>query len=264
MLHLLWMIPNILHQFFISNAKLHSIPTTWANFTKKTCRIHPIWEYKLWNNDYIKKITSHYYPHMTEYFTDNVLPVVQADIGRYLALKHFGGWYFDFDYELFRPLDSFRHKKIILPLEQSKETIDSNKKIGNAILASEAQHWFWDLVLDQLPPPEFFKQKLSNDDILNSTGPDKLTLLYNTLSQSQQQEITLPKEIAFHTTLPIMMSSNEYNTIKNNKKVFGIHHTHSSWRDNNLHKNLRRRKYATHWFSRILLKIWNAYKQRKN
>ena len=103
------MIPKILHQIFIvaNNKNDITFPSLWKKFTQKNVQLHPSWEYIYWNNDTLHTLVHTQYPHLQQYFTNNVPPVIQSDIGRYLILYHYGGWYCDFDYELWKTLDKW-------------------------------------------------------------------------------------------------------------------------------------------------------------
>lgn len=258
------MIPNILNQIFISNTNLLVPPRIWHNYTQTTRKLHTTWEYKFWDNARLKELVDSHYPHLKNYFVESIPAIIQSDIGRYLILKHEGGWYLDFDYEVFRPFNVWNQNNIVLPLEQSME--DNSPKpnrIGNAILASVPGHWFWSLILDNLPHAEFFTSNITHEAILTTTGPTRVTEIYDALTDSQKQEITTPRRVHFHYPTPHMMTSKEYKDIKMNSKIYGLHHTHSAWRDSNLHKNIQRRKYASNIFIRPLLDWWGRYKARK-
>ena len=124
------------------------------------------------------------------------------------------------------------------------------------------KHWFWDLVLHKLPDPSILIDSIAHETILNTTGPMFLTKLYDALSDTQQESICRPERLEFHHPVPIMMTRKEYRTLKKNDTLYGLHHTHSSWRDDELLKNIQRRRLARNPIVRPFMELWAKYKQR--
>lgn len=259
------MIPKILHQIFIANEKIKTFPYEWKRFVKKAKSLHRDWEYILWDKKRLYHFIEEHYPQYQLYFTEHTPFVVQSDIGRYLILKHMGGWYFDCDYEIIQPLNVWEDNSIILPYERAPQEKEGENEefihgqIGNSILASEPNHWFWDYILKDLPDYTFFTQNIEHDDIIHTTGPKKLTNILNSLSDKEKKAINCPHRNHFHVPTLHHMSSEEYNDILSRPGVYGIHHTHSSWRDHELLKNIRRRILYRNPITRPLIKAWEKY-----
>lgn len=257
-------IPSVMHQIFISNDKIPKLPKQWKTYTKKAIALHPKWHYMYWDKNALYDFIGEHYQAFVPYFTDTVPVVIQADIGRYLILKHFGGWYFDYDYELVQSLDVWNTHSILLPCEREpNETENTAIQIGNAILASIPQHWFWDMLLETLPPAEQFPLNISHQEVIETTGPNKITNLYLGLDEAQQASITCPQSICFHTPTVHHLSSHEYKMLLLNPDLYGIHHTHCSWRDDDMLKNIKRRKYLFHPLTRPLIQKWGEYLEKK-
>lgn len=265
------MIPRIFHQIFISCPKLPVPPKICKKYIKKLKKLHPHWEYHYWDTNTLHSFIHTQYPAFSEYFSHAIPPVIQSDIGRYLILQYYGGWYLDLDYEFLRPIDVWNDKKnIVLPL--SNDGTENGREIsfafGNAIIGSAPQQTLWSSMLESLPPPDFFTADISSHTVFTTTGPSRLTKIYATLSAEEQAEILTPSKIHFHYTIPLMMSFSDYRKIKKNKEIFGIHHTYSSWIDKNVHKNITRRQFAKNIFIRPFFlyyhkRLQNLKKTRK-
>ncbi len=147
-------IPKIIHQIWIGPKKL---PKKCIPLMKSWTRLHPDWEYKLWNNEDLKSFKC--FSGRAISSSKNIGSKV--DILKYEILYRYGGVYIDADFESLQPLD--------ILVENSKFFVGlfANDIIGNGIIGSIAQHPILKTLL------EFFKktERLSRNNPLKQTGP---------------------------------------------------------------------------------------------
>ena len=100
-------IPKKIHQIWIGNEPL---PIHKKLYTKSFKKIHPSWQYKLWNNN---DITEDNFPLTFSYITKVLNSDVKgkfakaADLMRYEILFHQGGFYFDTNIELLQDIEKY-------------------------------------------------------------------------------------------------------------------------------------------------------------
>ena len=268
-------IPDIIHQVFVSSDKLVDFPKEWQRYAKQAQKLHPKWQYMYWDAKSLREFITKYYKKCLPYFENHIPAVVQSDIGRYLILHTYGGWYLDFDYELLKPLDIWQDNDLILPYARDTElgteytdttwdSLEDEAKVSysNAILASKPKHPLWEKMITSLPPASFYSYDMHAEHILKTTGPAQLTKVYSLELRRKNLPVLHPKREVFHTPLPKKMSFFQYHKLKNNDNVWGLHHTHSSWRDHELQKNLNRRKYYSNILMRPLILLRGLIKRR--
>jgi mannosyltransferase OCH1-like enzyme len=139
------------------------------------------------------------------YDTYKNLPIFiqKLDFFRYLALYHYGGFYFDMDVEPFKPLDeSILNHSAVFPVDEYANSIDcqnprmnsyclvgQNFLLGQYAFGATAKHPFMKVLLDQIKQNvdnynEIAKQidKRGKESIhyfvYKTTGPDFVTDCY--------------------------------------------------------------------------------------
>lgn len=75
----------------------------------------PDWDYRLWSNDEQEALFAETFPGLIERFRRIPYPMGRADLARYAILYRYGGFYFDTDYKLLRPIgeDWLAHSMVI-------------------------------------------------------------------------------------------------------------------------------------------------------
>lgn len=223
------MIPKIIHQTY----KTKVLPEKYLQYQKSLLFYHPDWEYRLWTDEENESFLKDLYPQYYNVYKTIPIKIMQFDFIRYAYLYHFGGLYLDLDYEMLKSFDLINYN-ILLPRES-----DDQKPIflGNSILASQPRHPFWEILLNTISKqisnlPEY----ISEDTVLNTTGPGMITNVYNSLASKEKIDIYIPPRLLFNP--PIPNSKKEYDTLKLNNLSYGIHYCYGSWRALSLRKRL--------------------------
>jgi len=104
---------------------------------------HPDWLYVLWTGDTLLRLASARYPQYEYFVSENVSPVVRADFGRLMVLRHWGGLYVDLDYLCLRPVDELlKGRQLVIP-EVRPGTVT------NSFIASVPDHPLLNLALEE-------------------------------------------------------------------------------------------------------------------
>lgn len=263
------MIPFIMHNVFLSKTTHkhaeRAIPYIWKRYKKTFKNIHRHWQHMLWTYDNAMPFIKAQYPKWQRFFCDIPVPVVQADILRYMVLSHFGGWYFDLDCEAIRPVDTLCNNEVALPLERSVAFGDAYNQIGNTVLASKPHHPLWDAVLANIL--EHKNEILAIADhnkerIIALTGPTLVQRTFDALDTTAQKRCNVLKREHFHMPMSHPLTHTEYKTLRKNRDVFALHHSDSTWRNTDTRALFRRKIIARIAFLHTLSKAWAYLKQR--
>ncbi len=180
------MIPKIIHQTWKDNF----IPESFLHWQKSWIEMHPDFEYKLWTNEDIEDLIGQQSKEIKNLFFNYDDNICRIDIARYLILQKYGGLYVDLDFECLHPHHKlFEGHQLIFGLEpdthsQRKKAALSgiNSIVGNAWIASNPNHPFWQHLLNYLI------QVQNKDDVLELTGPFALT---RAISSFEIKEISI-------------------------------------------------------------------------
>ncbi len=95
------LIPKIIHQIWLGS----SFPEKYKKWQQSWLKCNPGWEYKLWTDADVKKLTLH----NRKLFDAGVNYGQKVSILRYEILYQFGGLYVDTDFECFKSFDVLNH-----------------------------------------------------------------------------------------------------------------------------------------------------------
>lgn len=200
-------IPKIIHQTW----KTRHIPSQYVEWMRSWSKNHPDWKYMFWTDEAARDFIAEKYPHILPAYDGYLENIRRADAMRYAILHEYGGVYADLDMESLLPIDSIIRKySCILPQEPYEHPIiDSNTEhlVINALMACRPKHPLMKKYVDNIP--KYFHMW----NVLDSTGPHYITLLYNEYVSSKQLSPThkdgvylAPAEYFFPTIDPAKFS----------------------------------------------------------
>jgi mannosyltransferase OCH1-like enzyme len=197
----------------IQTWKTKTIPEKYERLVKsiKTLNPEPEFKYLFFDDNDIELFLKKEYP---EYYkTYQQLPIIiqKIDFFRYVAVYHYGGFYFDLDMEGLEPLnaDLLKHECVFPEDEIITEDYCKNprfkkycdqkfyKLIGQYAFGAKPQNDFVKLLIDNIHNniDKIIKdyEKLENKKDLNyvysSTGPDYVTDVYLNYSNKKNIEV---------------------------------------------------------------------------
>lgn len=80
--------------------------------------LHPDWEYVFFTDQEIERFVDDHFPQYRSTFDAFATPIQKIDFFRYLAIFRFGGFYFDLDVLLSRPLTDLLGHASVFPFEE--------------------------------------------------------------------------------------------------------------------------------------------------
>lgn len=137
-------IPLKIHQIQEENnsSQLATFLSTLSQSWKKN---HPLWQYKLWHLQDVRKLIQDKFPDFRKSGINNEL---LSNIARYFILYREGGLFVDSDFECFEPFDSIvKGKQCCFSY---KPQISSKKLISNALIISKKEHSFLMFIIRKL------------------------------------------------------------------------------------------------------------------
>lgn len=199
------MIPKVFHHIWI-NSHDPELPKKFSDYRETWIRLHPDWEFKLWNLDNLD-----FTPRRMDIIRSATNYAQMADILRYEILFRHGGVYVDTDFDCLRNIDP------ILNGVKNFSCSEDGRNISIGIMGAEAGSVYMDRCIQSLP------QRIGIKNTAEETGPGLLTQVI--LGQGINNDFTLFPKIWFYP-----YGYNE--THRANEEFpnsYAVHHWANSW-----------------------------------
>lgn len=169
-------IPRIIHQSWRSKS-LERFQQEWQ---KTWLENNPGWTYMFWTDKDNRRLVAEHFPWFLDVYDSFPRNIQRADCARYFYMLHFGGCYFDLDFESMKGLDPLL-QNVNVALAYMTTDISSEIAIPNAFLASAQGHQFWLYVIKHVLTA-FASVEIDKGDAHRNTGP---IMLKNAVAQYQ-------------------------------------------------------------------------------
>jgi len=157
----------------------HSLHQTWKDafpprelfsprWRTSLQRANPGWKYRLWTDAENLNLVRSRYPQLLKTYEGYPSSIQRADAARYAIAHQCGGFYFDLDYECFRPLGPLLAGASLILSYKSGSNL--SKGASNSVFGSAPRHPFWSVVFDVLRNRSR-TPLLGHTAVLFSTGP---------------------------------------------------------------------------------------------
>lgn len=265
-------IPKIIHQTYKNN----NLPDLYKKCQNKLKGAYMDYEYRFYTDDDMEEfMTTHYPKFKVNVFDKLPVLIMKLDVFRYCLMSKIGGMYVDMDYEFLKRYDFTVKQKendnsqgnyVFLPLSRDKEIImkpkalkdrfnnkgnykykrtkrlqKTNRTIGNCILASTADHPFWNKVLRDIQNglPEIlshFKNgryqhsiRTYKKFILTHTGPEFLTGVLEQYIKPMRSYGEPVDEVVVINRMTFHPPKQEISKPKVSPAIYGYHHCSETW-----------------------------------
>jgi hypothetical protein len=214
--------------------------------------LNPDFEYLFFNDAQVNEVVTEVFPDYRIVFDSFPRPIQKYDFFRYLAVYHFGGFYFDLDVFLASCLEELLNFGCVFPFEELtlnvflRQEYGMDWEIGNYAFGAVAGHPFIHAIIKNCvraqkdptwteammkPIPRMFREDFY---VYNTTGPG---LISRTLAEypdaAEEVKVLFPKNVCD--------SANWHRF-----GTFGVHLMEGTWRK---HKNIVRRRLFASWLS---------------
>ena len=220
-------IPKIIHQIWIGPRKL---PKKYAYWSKTWRELNPDWEYKLWTENEIKKISliNH------DLFIKSSNIGFKSDLLRYEILKQFGGLYVDTDFECIKPIpNNFLRYDFVSCIVFSKRP-----EIANGMMMSKVNSKIIEKIISDMKINKYLDDPIKT---ITSSGPIYLTKKYFSLAKDEKEKcLILPSNYFYPFPNFLINKFKNTNDFISNETI-GLHHWEMSWIKGNLVKRIIRK-----------------------
>jgi hypothetical protein len=176
--------------------------------------LNPDFEYLFFDDSRIDQLIDAEFPEYRSVFDSFTVPIQRYDFFRYLAVYHFGGFYFDTDVFLASGLETLLEVSCVFPFEQLsihrflREQYGMDWEIGNYAFGAAAGHPFLEAIINNVvraqrhpewaaamlkPIPRVFRSKYF---VLDTTGPGLVSRTLAEYSSARDQvKVLFPEDV---------------------------------------------------------------------
>ncbi|HEY3700425.1 MAG TPA: glycosyltransferase [Spongiibacteraceae bacterium] len=194
-------------------------------------RLHKLladWQGHLWDDADNSALMRNAFPQFAAQYEAIPFGVLKADIARCAYMHVYGGFYFDTDYKLIKPIAAdLLNARCLLPIEEGRVGAP-NFKIGNAVFASEPNYPLWSDFIHYLFQNHDMANLRDHREITAISGPRGLTTFYQQHGDAYP-DIVFPDRDDFHPDRTWFGLGH-----KGSPSTFGLHLCWASWRGKSL------------------------------
>ena len=171
-------------------------PQMFSSYIESIKRVNPEYEYIFFKDNQINQFLEKNYPDYYDTFLKLPLNIQKVDFFRYIAIYHYGGFYFDLDVKALQPLDKLLENRCVFPVDEiiTKEMCklerftkfcekDINFLLGQYAFGAAPGDPFIKLVIDKIHMNinSYIHYFIPNSDdyVYKTTGPDFITNVYS-------------------------------------------------------------------------------------
>ena len=186
---------NKIPKLIIQTWKTKDIPQKYQPLVDSVKKINYNYEYMYFTDDDIEKFLTENYPEYYDTYEKLPVKIQKIDFFRYVAVYHYGGFYFDLDMSAIEPLDELLKYDCVLPIDEIinekmcninryKNFCDKkiNYLIGQYAFAASPKNDFIKELVDSIHNniDKIVKNYIPNseDYVYVTTGPDFVSNVY--------------------------------------------------------------------------------------
>jgi mannosyltransferase OCH1-like enzyme len=185
-------------------------PKHYNSYVKSVKRINPTFNYMFFNETKIENFLKTEYPEYYVTYTKLPVNIQKVDFFRYIAMYHYGGFYFDLDITALEPLDELVSYECVFPIDNfiNPDMCSSNRYkeyckknmdflLGQYAFGAKPRHSFFRILIDGIHKNidqyihtfKTQKYEVFEDYVYETTGPDYVTTQY--MNYGKKESITI-------------------------------------------------------------------------
>jgi mannosyltransferase OCH1-like enzyme len=214
---------NDIPKIIIQTWKTNIIPLKYKNDIYTMRKYNRDYKYLFFNDNDIEVFLKKYYSD-TYYKSFKRLPVTiqKIDYFRYIAVYHYGGFYFDLDMKGYYSLDELLNYDSVFPIDENIHKIKCNKPRYENYCKKGIKFLLGQYAFGAKPQNDFIK--LLIDTIHNSI--DYYIMEYEKIKNNKNKN--LQHQYIYSTTGPDFVT-NVYNNYSNKKNIHILHYKHGQF-----------------------------------
>ncbi|MFI5323847.1 MAG: glycosyltransferase [Thermodesulfobacteriota bacterium] len=186
-------IPKIIHQ----THKSKDIRKLYNQFREGFLSLNPGWDHRFYDDEACRETVGKFFPAFLPIY-DRMSVIQKTDIFRIIAVYWEGGFYADMDIECLNPLDDlcefrsvFAEEVMLLEDEAARLGHRDRLRVANYMFGSEPGHPFLLRILRKMAE-ESRLEILTENDVIESTGPGLVTTVYHDWRDKFRDVVLLP------------------------------------------------------------------------
>ena len=189
---------NEIPKIIIQTWKTTNIPKRYKDLVASVEKYNPTYKYLLFTDDDIEVFLKKNYPDYYETYLKLPVFIQKIDFFRYIAIYHYGGFYFDLDIECFKSLDPLLNYDSVFGIDTHLGTICFGDRfrdfcdkgctffVGQYAFGAKKENEFIKILIDNihnnidiiLDDYDKLTNKKNLEYVYVTTGPDYVTKLY--------------------------------------------------------------------------------------
>jgi len=203
---------NLIPKIIIQTWKTNIIPNKYKNDIKSIKAFNPDYQYLFFTDEDIEFFLKKFYPDYYKSYSKLPVKIQQIDYFRYIAIYHYGGFYFDLDMTCFKSLDPLLYYDCVFPVDQNLSTYSCKRKriktlckndilsikflIGQYAFAAKPRNDFIKKLIDNIHEniDDYlirYETDKTHNYVYSTTGPDFVTYEYMDYNRKEDIHILL-------------------------------------------------------------------------
>ena len=190
---------NIIPKIIIQTWKTNIIPKKYKSDIQSIKKFNPDYQYLFFTDEDIEFFLKKFYPDYHKSYSKLPVKIQQIDYFRYIAIYHYGGFYFDLDMSCFKSLDPLLYYDSVFPVDQNLSEYSCKRKrirtickdglpqvkflVGQYAFGAKPKNEFIKKLIDTIHNnvDEYitrYEHDKTHNFVYSTTGPDFVTYCY--------------------------------------------------------------------------------------
>jgi len=190
---------NQIPKIIIQTWKTNIIPKKYKADIQSIKKFNPNYQYLFFTDEDIEFFLKKFYPDYFKSYSKLPVKIQQIDYFRYIAIYHYGGFYFDLDMSCFKSLDPLLYYDSIFPVDQNLSEYSCKRKrikdlcknnspkikflVGQYAFGAKPENDFVKLLIDTIHNniDDYvcrYEYDKTHNFVYTTTGPDFVTNCY--------------------------------------------------------------------------------------
>jgi mannosyltransferase OCH1-like enzyme len=190
---------NYIPKIIVQTWKTKNVPLKYINDVKSIKKYNSDFQFLFFSDEEIDEFLKKYYPIYYESYLKLPVKIQKIDYFRYIAIYHYGGFYFDLDMRGMYPLNDLLDKECIFPVDQNLNSSSCSRKriqefcngsslkinylLGQYGFGAKPNNQFIKALIDGIHNNidkyvEEFETNKTHNYVYKTTGPDYVTSVY--------------------------------------------------------------------------------------
>lgn len=213
---------NSIPKIIIQTWKTNNIPVKYKEDILSVKKFNKDYQYLFFSDEDITKFLKDNYPKYYDTYVKLPVIIQKIDFFRYVAVYHYGGFYFDLDMKGYYPLDELLKYDCVFPVDQNIKNKMCNKERYKRYCGLNMSFMLGQYAFGAKPKNDFIKLLI---DTISDNINDYITQ-YDKIKNIKNKDVQ--HQYIYSSTGPDFVT-NVYLTYKNKKDIYILHYPQSQY-----------------------------------